>query len=110
MVQEEENKCSISLVCTDAKPVLCAATTTILTGSAVTSPDDSPTLKFLNNFYDANCSLLSSAAAGLSSLDDKIVDHAITSFSESVKVVMSGLDALAQVHPFIGGVHHISNT
>lgn len=60
----------------------------------------------LNNFYDDNHSLISSAAVGFSSLDDKTIDNAITGFSESVKVVMKGLDALGQVHPFIAGANN----
>ncbi|KXN81068.1 hypothetical protein AN958_06141, partial [Leucoagaricus sp. SymC.cos] len=69
---------------------------------AIASAGESPTLAFLNNFYTANSAVLSSAAAGLASLDNKTIDTAITGFSESVKVVMNGLDALGQVHPFVG--------
>ncbi|KAF9447894.1 hypothetical protein P691DRAFT_705890 [Macrolepiota fuliginosa MF-IS2] len=36
------------------------------------------------------------------SLDNKTIDNAISGFAESVKVVMNGLDALGQVHPFVG--------
>lgn len=110
MVQEKTNKCSISLVRIDDARISCATSTTIFTGNAIASTGDSPTLTFLNNFYDANRSLISSAATGLSSLDNKTIDHAITGFSESVKVVMNGLDALGQVHPFIGGARDYQKT
>ncbi|KAF9447847.1 hypothetical protein P691DRAFT_775829, partial [Macrolepiota fuliginosa MF-IS2] len=53
----------------------------------------------LNTFFEANSSVISAAAA---SLDSTTIDKAISGFTESVKVVMGGLDALGQVHPFIG--------
>jgi hypothetical protein len=56
----------------------------------------------LNNFYKANSSIITTAATGFSALDNKTIDSAITGFSETVKVVMGGLDALGSVHPFIG--------
>ncbi|KAF5348141.1 hypothetical protein D9756_010783 [Leucocoprinus leucothites] len=70
--------------------------------NAVSSAETSPSLVFLNNFYTANSALIGSAAAGFASLDNKTIDAAITGFSESVKVVMDGLDALGAVHPFVG--------
>ncbi|KAF5348106.1 hypothetical protein D9756_010797 [Leucocoprinus leucothites] len=70
--------------------------------NAVSSTEASPSLTSLNSFYTANSALISSAAAGFASLDNKTIDAAITGFSESVKVVMDGLDALGAVHPFVG--------
>jgi hypothetical protein len=65
----------------------------------------------LENFYNANKAALTAAAAGLSSLDNKTIDGAITGFSDTVKVVMNGLDALGQVHPFVGGTcYHSGHT
>ncbi|KAF9447895.1 hypothetical protein P691DRAFT_705894 [Macrolepiota fuliginosa MF-IS2] len=63
---------------------------------------DSPTLTFLNQFYTANQATIHAAAVGFSSLDNKTIENAISTFTESAKVVMQGLDALGQVHPFIG--------
>ncbi|KXN91180.1 hypothetical protein AN958_02747 [Leucoagaricus sp. SymC.cos] len=60
-------------------------------------------LTSFTDFYAANSAVLNSAAgASLVSLENKSIDAAITGFSESVKVVMNGLDTLGQIHPFIG--------
>ncbi|KAF9443206.1 hypothetical protein P691DRAFT_779013 [Macrolepiota fuliginosa MF-IS2] len=69
-------------------------------GNTVVSVDES--LKFVNNFYEENRSIIDTAAIGIASVDGKTIDDAISGFSESVKVVMNGLDALGQVHPFVG--------
>ncbi len=70
----------------------------------VTTKTESPTLAFVNQFYAANQATIQQAAAGFSSLDNKTIENAISTFTESAKVVMKGLDALGQVHPFIGGL------
>ncbi|KAF5346697.1 hypothetical protein D9756_010367 [Leucocoprinus leucothites] len=72
--------------------------------NAVSSAETSSSLTYLNNFYIVNSSLISSAATGLTPLDNKTIDATIAGFSESVKVVMDGLDALSEVHPFVRGV------
>lgn len=69
----------------------------------VSTATESPTLTFVNEFYTANQATIKAAAAGFSSIDNKTIENAISTFSESVKVVMQGLDGLAQVHPFIAG-------
>ncbi|KAJ3573153.1 hypothetical protein NP233_g2617 [Leucocoprinus birnbaumii] len=71
-------------------------------GNAISGAEDSPATTFLNKFYTDNNALITAAADGISSLDNKTIDAAITGFSESVKVVMNGLDALGAVHPFVG--------
>jgi len=43
------------------------------------------------------------AASGLGSLDGKSIEGAISTFQETAKVVMQGLDALGNAHPFIAG-------
>jgi hypothetical protein len=78
-------------------------------GNIIISDSESPTLIYLGKFYTANSAVINSAAAGLGSLDNKTIDAAISGFSESVKVVMNGLDALGQVHPFIGGTDTFSS-
>lgn len=78
-------------------------------GNAIASTSESPTLSFVNEFYTANRAVITTAAAGFASLDNKTIDSAISGFTESVKVVMKGLDGLSQVHPFIGGTSGISS-
>lgn len=70
----------------------------------ISAKAESPTLAFVNQFYAANQATIQAAAAGFSSLDNKSIENAISTFTESAKVVMKGLDALGQVHPFIGGM------
>ncbi len=59
----------------------------------------------LNTWYAANESAIASAATAISSLslDTKSIDSALSSFVETSDVVMKGLDALGQLHPFVGG-------
>ncbi|KAJ7151760.1 hypothetical protein C8R43DRAFT_886602, partial [Mycena crocata] len=59
----------------------------------------------LNAFYTANATTISSAATALASavnLDMKGIENTITTFAETSAVLMKGLDALGQVHPFVG--------
>ncbi|SJK96921.1 uncharacterized protein ARMOST_00170 [Armillaria ostoyae] len=58
----------------------------------------------LNTWYAANESAIASAATAISSLslDTKSIDSALSSFVETSEVVMKGLDALGQLHPFVG--------
>lgn len=57
-----------------------------------------------NTWYTANESAIASAATAISSLslDTKSIDSALSSFVETSEVVMKGLDALGQLHPFVG--------
>ncbi|KXN81070.1 hypothetical protein AN958_06143 [Leucoagaricus sp. SymC.cos] len=66
------------------------------------SKTESPTLSFLNDFYNDNKATISTAAAGFASIDNKTIENVISKFTETAKVVMNGLDALAAVHPFVG--------
>lgn len=70
----------------------------------ITTVPESPTLKFVNEFYQANQAAIEAAALGItSSIDSKSVETAINGFAETTKVVMEGLNALGQAHPFIAG-------
>lgn len=60
----------------------------------------------LNTFYSANSATITSAAGSLAAavnLDVKSIENTITTFAETSAVLMKGLDALGQVHPFVGG-------
>ncbi|PPQ65654.1 hypothetical protein CVT24_011808 [Panaeolus cyanescens] len=68
----------------------------------ITTKPDTPALDFVNNFYTAHQDVFQTAAKGLiSNIDSKSIDGAINSFQEASKIVMKGLDALGQAHPFI---------
>ncbi|KAJ6530320.1 hypothetical protein B0H19DRAFT_482579 [Mycena capillaripes] len=57
----------------------------------------------LNTFYTANQSAIDSAGSALASdLNVKSLENAITTFAETSKVLMKGLDVLGQLHPFVG--------
>ncbi|KAJ6573432.1 hypothetical protein DFH09DRAFT_916098 [Mycena vulgaris] len=59
----------------------------------------------LNAFYTANAATISSAAGALASavnLDVKSIENTITTFAETSTVLIKGLDALGQLHPFVG--------
>ncbi|KAF8882713.1 hypothetical protein BD779DRAFT_1674866 [Infundibulicybe gibba] len=58
----------------------------------------------LNDFYHANQTVIEGAFVKIASLDidGKSIESAINGFAETSKVVIKGLDALAQVHPFVG--------
>ncbi|KAK0475513.1 hypothetical protein IW261DRAFT_1340555, partial [Armillaria novae-zelandiae] len=58
----------------------------------------------LSTWYAANESAIMSTATAISSLslDTKSIDSALSSFVETSEVVMKGLDALGQLHPFVG--------
>ncbi|KAJ7230020.1 hypothetical protein GGX14DRAFT_581900 [Mycena pura] len=59
----------------------------------------------LNAFFTANASTISSvgnALASAANLDVKSIENTITKFAETSSVLMKGLDALGQVHPFVG--------
>jgi hypothetical protein len=60
----------------------------------------------LNTFYTANSATITSAAGSLAAavnLDVKSIENTITTFAETSAILMKGLDALGQVHPFVGG-------
>ncbi|KAF5375182.1 hypothetical protein D9758_000034 [Tetrapyrgos nigripes] len=67
---------------------------------AITESSDNATN--LNTWFMANSAVLSSAGSILANIDSKTVDTTITKFSETTKVVMDGLTALQQIHPFLG--------
>lgn len=69
---------------------------------------ESPMLTFLNNFCEANCSTINSAAAGITLLNEKAISQAISGFPVTVKVIMDSLDTLSQIHPFISGTSRSS--
>ncbi|KAJ7124548.1 hypothetical protein C8R44DRAFT_704054 [Mycena epipterygia] len=59
----------------------------------------------LNAFYTANSATISSAGSALASavnLDVKSIENTITTFAETSAVLLKGLDALGQLHPFVG--------
>ncbi|CAK5271426.1 unnamed protein product [Mycena citricolor] len=59
----------------------------------------------LQTFYDTNTAAIQEASQGLAAaanLDIHSVEASITRFAETSTVIMSGLDALGAVHPFIG--------
>ncbi|KAF8149372.1 hypothetical protein B0H34DRAFT_733496 [Crassisporium funariophilum] len=58
----------------------------------------------VDTFWATNQAILQKAAVTIASLDidNKTIESAINGFAETTKVVMKGLDALGQVHPFIG--------
>ncbi|KAJ6608432.1 hypothetical protein B0H10DRAFT_2226840 [Mycena sp. CBHHK59/15] len=59
----------------------------------------------LNTFYTANAAVISTAGSALASaanLDVAGIEHTITTFAETSAVLMKGLDALGQLHPFVG--------
>ncbi|KAJ7034088.1 hypothetical protein C8F04DRAFT_956948, partial [Mycena alexandri] len=59
----------------------------------------------LNAFYTANSTAINSAGSALASaanLDVKSIENTITTFAETSAVLMKGLDALGQLHPFVG--------
>lgn len=66
----------------------------------------------LNTFYTANAATISTAAGALASavnLDVKSIEATITSFAETSAVLMKGLDALGQVHPFVGSSYSVGS-
>ncbi|TFK69486.1 hypothetical protein BDN72DRAFT_819995 [Pluteus cervinus] len=66
-------------------------------------PDNGP-LGFVRNFFAENQATIESTATGLLSLtsEGKSIETAVNNFAETAKVMIKGLDALAQVHPAIG--------
>lgn len=61
----------------------------------------------LKRFKDTNPELVSTAVATLGSVGDvaskvKAVEQQLSRFAETSAVIMKGLDAVQQVHPFIG--------
>ncbi|KAF7296411.1 Protein kinase domain-containing protein [Mycena chlorophos] len=56
----------------------------------------------LNTFFTANAATINSVSTAVLGTDVKSIESAITHFAETSAVVMKGLDALGQVHPFIG--------
>lgn len=62
-------------------------------------------VEFADSFTEANRDTISSAVNAISSLDigQIPIKDAITGFAEQAAVVMKGLEALGQIHPFIGG-------
>ncbi|KAJ7090797.1 hypothetical protein B0H15DRAFT_836939 [Mycena belliarum] len=59
----------------------------------------------LNAFYTANAATISSAAGALAlavNVDVKSIENTITTFAETSAVMIKGLDALGQLHPFVG--------
>ncbi|THV00737.1 hypothetical protein K435DRAFT_718738 [Dendrothele bispora CBS 962.96] len=57
----------------------------------------------LSDFYEENEEAIKSAAETIASLevDSKTLESTISAFSETSKVVIAGLEALSEVHPFI---------
>ena len=73
-------------------------------GSGASLPDDGPFV-FVKTFFDQNQATIMSTANGLASLTSEgvSIDTAVSTFAETAKVMIKGLEALAQVHPAIGG-------
>ncbi|TFK44065.1 hypothetical protein BDQ12DRAFT_593650, partial [Crucibulum laeve] len=60
--------------------------------------------KLVNEFYDANSELLNSRSRNIadSNVDFKNIEDSLNGFTESAQVLIKGLHALRQLHPFIG--------
>ncbi|TFK62847.1 hypothetical protein BDN72DRAFT_929692 [Pluteus cervinus] len=69
-----------------------------------TGLSESGAFTFVKSFYDQNQRLIEATATGLASLtsEGRSIESAVNSFSATAKVIITGLDALAQVHPAIG--------
>jgi hypothetical protein len=44
------------------------------------------------------------AVAASAAMDTHAVEEGIINFAEGTKILMQGLDAIAELHPFIGGI------
>lgn len=69
----------------------------------VTGVQDAGPVSFINDFYKANETAITAAAAGIASMDSKSLETAISTFDDTAKVMMKGLSALGEIHPAIGG-------
>jgi hypothetical protein len=62
-------------------------------------------LKVVNDLVSQNSDLFStrSKSGGLSDMDMKSIDDSVNGFADTAKILVKGLHALGQIHPFIGG-------
>ncbi|KAH8830312.1 hypothetical protein DL96DRAFT_1707144 [Flagelloscypha sp. PMI_526] len=58
----------------------------------------------VNDFYTSNSDTIASAASNLASANTNIAqfEDAVSGFTDVAKTLITGLDALAQLHPFVG--------
>lgn len=73
--------------------------------------DQNNPLKVVNDFVSQNADLFSGRSkSGDGDLDFKSVEDSVNGFSDAAKTIIKGLQALGQVHPFIGGELSYSGT
>ena len=86
-------------VTTDLSLSVCA-----LSENKIDDLQSNPTGGAINDFRQNNPGTIASAITGIASeIDLKMVEDQIKRFGESSKILMSALDEVAKVHPFIGG-------
>lgn len=66
---------------------------------------ESNAFKLVNDFYDANNEIVASKSRNIAGpdADAKLIDDSLNGFPESSKVLLKGLTALGQLHPFVAG-------
>jgi len=58
--------------------------------------------KIVQDFYHANCDLLSSRP-GSQNINNNNIDESMNNYKEIAQVTVKGLQVLAHLHPFVGG-------
>lgn len=69
---------------------------------------ESNAFKLVNDFYDAHNEVVASKSRNIAGpdADAKLIDDSLNGFSESTRVLLKGLTALGQLHPFVAGSFH----
>ena len=65
--------------------------------------DSESAYKAVQDFFEANVDLLTARSRDFNGNDSKPIEDSLNGFQEAAQVTVKGLQALSQLHPFIGG-------
>jgi hypothetical protein len=84
----------------------------IFTEDRILKPMESGYYTFAKKYASDNQATIEStvkkiAVTASAAMDTKMVEEGLLGFDEGTKVLMNGLDEIAKIHPFIGGINSI---
>jgi hypothetical protein len=84
--------------------ILCIWSRNLLTETIETA--ETP-YKYVQGFFEANVDLLTTRSRDFNGNASNPVEDSINGFQEAAQATVKGLQALSQLHPFIGGMVHL---
>jgi hypothetical protein len=63
--------------------------------------------KHVQDFFEANVDFLTTRSRDFNGNDSNPIEDSLNGFQETAQATVKGLQALSQLHPFIGGMVHL---